>query len=195
MLAVIPTQAATPVKPVKPQHRLRHFPTVAPSLWFFYSNKNHLVQLEDTTIKTERGYSMQRTKRTTVTHHRSYFIYHVRRVSRADWQEEWGETDCTLQHFDLGAVISSLLKTLPLPSIQPTWPALSGRGGVFKVLFHVGIKTSHDLAPRSRSKSNDLRYVLWSPVLNQMICDTRSDWSTSKQWIILRLNGLTDSEF
>ncbi len=39
----------------------------------------------------------------------------------------------TLQHFDLGAVISSLLKTisLPLPSIQPTWPALSlsGRGG------------------------------------------------------------------
>ncbi len=38
----------------------------------------------------------------------------------------------TLQHFDLGAVISSLLKTLPLPlpSIQPTCPALSlsGRG-------------------------------------------------------------------
>ncbi len=37
-----------------------------------------------------------------------------------------------MQHFDLGAVISSLLKTLPLPlpSIQPTCPALSlsGRG-------------------------------------------------------------------
>ncbi len=82
---------------VKPQHRLRHFPTAAPSLWFFfYSNKNHLVQLEDTTIKTERGCSMQRTKQTTVAHHRSYFIYHVRRVSRADWQEEWGETDKTM---------------------------------------------------------------------------------------------------
>ncbi len=34
----------------------------------------------------------------------------------------------TSEHFDLGAVISSLLKTLPLPSIQPTWPALSVRG-------------------------------------------------------------------
>ncbi len=60
----------------------------------------------------------------------------------------------TSQHFDLGAVISSLLKTLPLPlpSIQPTWPALSlsvrrrggGRagGGVFR---------SDDItAPRSK---------------------------------------------
>ncbi len=44
---------------------------------FFYSNKNHLVQLEDTTIKTERGCSMQHTERTTVTHHRSDFIYHT----------------------------------------------------------------------------------------------------------------------
>ncbi len=60
---------------------------------FFYSNKNHLVQLEDTTIKTERGCSMQRTERTTVAHHSSDIFYHVRRVSRADWQEEWGETD------------------------------------------------------------------------------------------------------
>ncbi len=31
---------------------------------------------------------MQRTERMTVAHHRSDFIYHV---SRADWQEEWGE--------------------------------------------------------------------------------------------------------
>ncbi len=42
----------------------------------------------------------------------------------------------TLQHFDLGAVISSLPLPLPLPSIQPTWPALSlsgrARGGVFR---------------------------------------------------------------
>ncbi len=43
---------------------------------------------------------MQRTERTTVVHHRSDLIYHVRRGSRADWrevrrdgQEEWGETD------------------------------------------------------------------------------------------------------
>ncbi len=36
---------------------------------------------------------MQHTERTTVAHHRSDLIYHVRRVSRADWQEEWGETD------------------------------------------------------------------------------------------------------
>ncbi len=62
---------------------------------FFYSNKNHFVQLEDTTIKTERGCTMHHTERTTVAHHRSDFIYHVRRVSRADWQEEWDETDKT----------------------------------------------------------------------------------------------------
>ncbi len=36
---------------------------------------------------------------------------------------------------------------------------------------------------------------LRGPVMNQMIRDTRSDWSASKQWIILRHNGLTDSEF
>ncbi len=53
---------------VKSQHRLRHLPTAAPSLTvgffilFFYSNTNHLVQLEDTTIKTERGCSMQHTE-------------------------------------------------------------------------------------------------------------------------------------
>ncbi len=44
---------------------------------FFYSNKNHLVQLEDTTIKTERGCSMQRTEGTTVAHHRSDLFYHT----------------------------------------------------------------------------------------------------------------------
>ncbi len=44
---------------------------------FFYSNKNNLVQLEDTTIKTERGCSMQRTERTTVAHHRSDLFYHT----------------------------------------------------------------------------------------------------------------------
>ncbi len=38
---------------------------------FFYSNENNLVQLEDTTIKTERCCSMQRTKRTTAVHHSS----------------------------------------------------------------------------------------------------------------------------
>ncbi len=51
---------------VKSQHRLRHLPTVAPSptivFFYFYSNTNNLVQLEDTTIKTERGCSMHRTE-------------------------------------------------------------------------------------------------------------------------------------
>ncbi len=59
---------------VKPQHRLCHLPTVAPSptvvLICFSSNKNNLVQLEDTTIKTEPVCSMQRTERMTVAHHR-----------------------------------------------------------------------------------------------------------------------------
>ncbi len=36
---------------------------------FFYSNKNNLVQLEDTAIKTERCYSMQCTERTRAMHH------------------------------------------------------------------------------------------------------------------------------
>ncbi len=38
---------------------------------------------------------MQHTERTTVAHHRSDFTEHVR-VSRVDWQEEWGETDKTM---------------------------------------------------------------------------------------------------
>ncbi len=37
--------------------------------------------------------------------------------------------------------------------------------------------------------------MLWSPDLNQMICNTQSDWSASKQRISLRHNGLTDLEF
>ncbi len=48
---------------------------------------------------------------------------------------------------------------------------------------------------KSRSESHDLRNALWSPVLNQVIRDTWSNWSATKQWIILRRNGLTDSEF
>ncbi len=39
--------------------------------FFFYSNKNYFVQLEDTKIKTERVCSMQRTEQTTVSHHSS----------------------------------------------------------------------------------------------------------------------------
>ncbi len=73
---------ATPVTSLSPPPLFR----------FFYSNKNYFVQLEDT-IKTERGCSMQSTKRTTVPHHRSDFIYYVK---RADWQEVWGETDKTM---------------------------------------------------------------------------------------------------
>ncbi len=40
-------------------------------VFFFYSNKNNLVQLEDTKIKTERCCSMQCTEQTTVVHHSS----------------------------------------------------------------------------------------------------------------------------
>ncbi len=32
---------------VKPQHRLRHFPTAAPSFWFFIVIKDNLVQFEN----------------------------------------------------------------------------------------------------------------------------------------------------
>ncbi len=65
---------------VKSQHRLRHLPTAAPSptmffiYLFFYSNTNHLVQLEDTTIKTERGCSMQRSEGQSRITDQIYFI-------------------------------------------------------------------------------------------------------------------------
>ncbi len=88
MLAAIPVlRRKTAYVTFPPRHRS---PTV---VYIFYSNKNNLVQLEDTTIKTEYGCSIQRTERTTVAHHRSDFIYHVK---RADWQEEWSETDKTM---------------------------------------------------------------------------------------------------
>ncbi len=45
--------------------------------------------------------------------------------------------------------------------------------------------------PKSRCKSNYLWYVLQSPDLNQIIRNTQSDCSASKQWFILEHNGLT----
>ncbi len=42
---------------------------------FFYSSKNYFVQLEDTTIKTERSCSMQCTDRTRVLHHSSLGLH------------------------------------------------------------------------------------------------------------------------
>ncbi len=57
------------------------------------------------------------------------------------------------------------------------------------------IKWFAECALKSHSESNDSRNALWSPILNQMIRNTRSDLSASKQWIIFRRNGLTDSEF
>ncbi len=43
---------------------------------FFYSNKNYLVQLEDTAIKTERCCSMQCTERTRAVHHSiDFYLY------------------------------------------------------------------------------------------------------------------------
>ncbi len=65
---------------VKPQHR---YGTI-PRLDFFYSNKNYLVQLEDTTIKTECSCSMQRTERTRALHHSSLGL-HWPRLSWPDF--------------------------------------------------------------------------------------------------------------
>ncbi len=43
---------------------------------FFYSNKNNLVQLEDTAIKTERCCSKQCTERTRAVHHSiDFYLY------------------------------------------------------------------------------------------------------------------------
>ncbi len=42
----------------------------------FYSNTNNLVQLEDTTVKTERCCSMQCTERTRAVHHSiDFYLY------------------------------------------------------------------------------------------------------------------------
>ncbi len=43
--------------------------------FFFNSNTNNVVQLEDTKIKTERVCSMQRTEQTTVLHHSSLGLH------------------------------------------------------------------------------------------------------------------------
>ncbi len=62
---------------VKSQHRLCHLPTAAPSptiVVFLYSKTNHLVQLEDTTIKTERCCSMQHTEGQSRITDQIYFI-------------------------------------------------------------------------------------------------------------------------
>ncbi len=48
------------------------------SLDFFYSNKNNLVQLEDTAIKTERCCSMQCTERTRAMHHSIAFCLYFK---------------------------------------------------------------------------------------------------------------------
>ncbi len=42
---------------------------------FFYSNTNNFVLLEDTTVKTERGCSMQCTKRMRFVHHSSLGLH------------------------------------------------------------------------------------------------------------------------
>ncbi len=42
---------------------------------FFYNNNNYLIQLEDTTIKTERGCSMQRVERMRAVHHSSLSLH------------------------------------------------------------------------------------------------------------------------
>ncbi len=80
---------------VKPQHWLRHLPTVAPSppsFRFFYSNKNNLVQLEDTTIKIEC--SMQRMDDSRA----SQIRFHLsREESRLTRRVRWDGQDKTMQ--------------------------------------------------------------------------------------------------
>ncbi len=84
---------------VKSQHRLRHLPTAAPSphhvfffFFFFYSNTNHLVQLEDTTIKTERGCSMQRSEGQSRITDQIYFIRWGEWVELTDKKSEVRQT-------------------------------------------------------------------------------------------------------
>ncbi len=64
---------------VKPQHRYvtcSPWHRLSPSFRFFYSDKNYLVQLEDTAIKTERCCSMQCTERTRALHHSiDFYLY------------------------------------------------------------------------------------------------------------------------
>ncbi len=60
---------------VKPQHRYVTCPPWHRRFDFFYSNTNNFVQLEDTTIQTERCCSTQRTERTRVLHHSSLGLH------------------------------------------------------------------------------------------------------------------------
>ncbi len=60
---------------VKPQHRYVTHPPWHRRLDFFYSNTNNFVQLEDTTIKTERGCSTQWTEQTRLVHHSSLGLH------------------------------------------------------------------------------------------------------------------------
>ncbi len=73
------TQGGDGYTGVKRQHR---YVTCSPwhlshrRLDFFYSNKNNLVQLEDTAIKTECCCSIQRTDRTRAVHHSiDFYLY------------------------------------------------------------------------------------------------------------------------
>ncbi len=66
------------VKPVLSHNTvtsLAHVISFHRRLDFFYSNTNNFVQLEDTTIKTERCCLMQRTERTTAVHHSSLGLH------------------------------------------------------------------------------------------------------------------------
>ncbi len=81
---------------------------------------------------------------------------HTRTQARTQARTHARTRKSTLQLFDLGAVISSLLKTLPLPSIQPTWPALSLSGRAREGVFR-----SDDItAPRSKCCKVLFRHTL-----------------------------------
>ncbi len=60
---------------VKPQHYYVTCPPWHRRLDFIKSNTNYFVQLEDTTIKTERVCLMQRTEWTRVLHHSSLGLH------------------------------------------------------------------------------------------------------------------------
>ncbi len=71
-MAVIPVLSSNTVTSLAHRGTVPHR-----RLDFINSNKNHFVQLEDTTIKTEHGCSMQRTEQTTAVHHSSLGLHRL----------------------------------------------------------------------------------------------------------------------
>ncbi len=96
----------------------------------------------------------------------------------------------SLQHFDLGAVTSSLLKTLPLPlpSIQPTWPSLSlsvrGSERYISTCLSWGkniLEYGKTVAFSFKSGILPLENLPW----HECLCIWQMIWSKKKHWFFL----------